>query len=87
MAFFKSEPNVSDGEKARIEFHLQQVAECVGFGRFQLPVLGMDLWRGMAGSGQGVQRIIDFVGRHLSYNTNGIAHEVVPQQIVKPDGG
>ena len=36
---FTAKPNVTVGEKSRIEFHLQQLAECIGFDRFLLPVL------------------------------------------------
>ena len=35
MSLFKTKPGLPDHEKARVEFHLQQLAECIGFDLMQ----------------------------------------------------
>ncbi len=82
MIFFKPEPNLSDGDRARIEFQMLQVVESVGIDRFRLPVLRMNSFQGM-----NPQRVIDVVGQHLSHDVRGIVHEFVPLEIQKKGGG
>ena len=85
MAFFKPTPNLPDGEKARIEFHLQQIAECIGCERFQLPVLPMDALLEL-GETQ-IDQLVGRVGKHLKHNIAGLRVVVVPETPEKCGGG
>ena len=42
MIFFQSKPDVSITDKARLEFRLQQIADCIGADKFLLPVLSLE---------------------------------------------
>lgn len=84
MAFFKSTPNLPDGERARIEFHLQQIGECIGGDRCQLPVLdGSEL----LADGSSVDQVRDQVGRHLRHSVNELRIQTIPMQPEKVGGG
>ncbi len=87
MAFFRSEPNLPDTDKARVEFHLQQIAECIGFDRFKLPVLCMKSLLGLYESKLTPDQMIGFVGEHLYHDINGLRLTVVPEQLEKCGGG
>jgi hypothetical protein len=87
IVFFKPKPNLPDAEKARIEFHLQQIAECVGFDRFTLPVLSRDRLFGLYETEKDPQQVIGFVGKHLAHDVSGIRLSVVPQQLQNCAGG
>ncbi len=87
MAFFRSEPNVPDGEKARIEFHLQQIADAIGAQRLQLPFVSLAKLNGLCESDKSLSQIAEFAGDHLSYDIGGLAIEVVPEQLEKCGGG
>jgi hypothetical protein len=80
MAFFKAKPNVSDHDKARIEFHLQEIAESIGFERFVLPVVSEASL--MDHAGKTPQQIVAFASEHLSHNTAGLSVQVaiVPEE-------
>ena len=67
-------------EKARIEFHLQQIAECIGFDRFTLPVLSRKTLFGLYESEKDPYQVIRFVGNHLGHDVSGTRFRVVPQQ-------
>ncbi|MDG1875312.1 MAG: hypothetical protein P8J27_15465 [Mariniblastus sp.] len=84
MAFFKTKPNVPNNEKARIEFHLQQILECIGFERFTRPVLAHHL---IVGVFQTPAEIVNFAGQHLSHDVSGISVEVLPKELEKCGGG
>ncbi len=88
MPFFKSAPSVSDEEKPRIEFHLQQLAECLGFERFTLPVLKKDDLLGTsAGTLQTANGVLKTVGNHLNHDVSGITIQSVPLAPEKCGGG
>jgi len=76
IQLFKSKPSLADGEKARLEFHMQQLAESVGSERLQLPVLK---WQDILYSGtdsselRTVEEITNFVGEHLSHDAGNIS--------------
>ena len=78
---FTAKPNVNVGEKSRIEFHLQQLAECLGFERFHLPVLNreslLDLFHSQTMNNK---QIIDFLGQHLSHDSQEIQVQLDPQK-------
>jgi hypothetical protein len=85
--FFKPKPNLPDAEKARIEFYSQQIAECIGFERFRLPVLSRITLLGLFESQQTPPQMIRFVGNHLSHDTTELQFSVVPQQAASCSGG
>ena len=70
MVFFQPKPAVDDHEKARIEFHLQEIGEAIGFQRFHLPVLRrsdlLDL------RSKTPKEVVEFIGNQLSHNVAGI---------------
>ncbi len=80
MAFFKPKPNLGDHEKARIEFHLQEIAESIGFDRLKKPVLRTDQLMDL--QGKTPEQIVGFVGEHLSHNIAGLRVQVAiePQE-------
>ncbi|MEM6471178.1 MAG: hypothetical protein AAF802_16580 [Planctomycetota bacterium] len=78
--FSKPKPNLPDAEKSRVEFHLQQIAECVGFERFLLPVLSRQSVIGLFESDQNPQQIIAFLGDHLTHDVSGLQARIIPQQ-------
>lgn len=76
-----------DDEKARIEFHLQQMAECIGFERFRLPILSeQSLLSGIASS-LTTDQIKNLVGKHLGHAVREIRIESVPLPPEKCGGG
>jgi hypothetical protein len=85
--FFKPKPNLPDAERARIDFHFQQIAECVGFDRFRLPVLPretlLELWE----SEQTPPRMIRLVADHLDHDTAGLRLSVAEQPVANSSGG
>lgn len=87
MPFFKSAPNVSEDEKPRIEFHLQQLAQCLGPDRFKLPVLSKDELLENSDQVRSADEILNFVGKHLSHDVSGITIQSVPLAPEKCGGG
>ena len=91
MAFFKPKPNLPAGEKARIEFFLQQIAECIGVDRFKLPVLSENqLVHGEAANPTEfptVDQIKNRVGNHLRYDVSELKLQTFPMQPQKVGGG
>ncbi len=85
--FFKSKPNVSVAEKARLEFYLQQIAEAIGFERLMLPILSMSSLLESREFSQSPDQIIESVGKHLSHDVSSVQYVVVPQAIEKSGGG
>ncbi|MGI9518215.1 MAG: hypothetical protein ACR2NP_14260 [Pirellulaceae bacterium] len=91
MPLFKPTPTLPDGERARIEFHLQQIAECVGFDRFRLPVLsieslGYDFTSDRA-SVRSVDQIKKRIGEHLRHDADKVKVQTIPMQPEKVGGG
>ena len=68
-----------DAEKSRIEFHMQQIAECVGWERFTLPVVSRNTLFELYESKRKPQQVIEFVGDHLAHDVSGIQFRIVPQ--------
>ncbi|MCP4083096.1 MAG: hypothetical protein GY819_04495 [Planctomycetaceae bacterium] len=87
MAFFNSGPNLPDDEKARIEFHLQQIVDCIGQERTQLPVLSTATLMGMGQGDRSVKDIAAAVGQHLSYPAGEIKVQVIPELLKKVGSG
>lgn len=87
MPFFKSAPSVSPDEKPRIEFHLQQLVECLGADRFKLPVLTKDQLLGSSDAIHSADEILNITGQHLSHDVSGITIQSVPIAPEKCGGG
>jgi len=86
--FFAAKPNVTDGEKSRVEFYFQQLAECIGFDRFHLPVLSREKLFGLVESERlSNEQIIGFLGEHLKHDVGGLRVQVEPQQAANCSGG
>jgi hypothetical protein len=87
MAFFKPKPNLGDHEKARIEFHLQEIAESIGFERFKLPVLRVDQLMDLKIQSKTPEQIVAFAAEHLSHNIAGLKVQVAIEPQEKCGGG
>lgn len=89
MAFFQSTPNLPCNEKARIEFHLQQISECIGFDRLKLPVLSEDelMYGGGGTDVRSADQIMTAVGSHLGHNVSVIKLQTLPMPAQKSGGG
>ena len=81
--FFRPKPNLADGEKARIEFYLQNIAQSIGVDRLKLPVLGREIFLGQSTP----QEIINRVGKHLLQDVSAIQVNAVLQQAGQCGGG
>ena len=85
---FAAKPNVTVGEKSRIEFYLQQLAECIGFERFVLPVLSRQKLIGLVEVEQHTpEQIVYFLGEHLNHDVSEIRVQLDPQQAADCSGG
>lgn len=87
MNFFKSKPSLPDGEKAKTEFHFQQLVDCLGNDRFQLPVQTLDSLLELIRADNGVERMVSAVGDHLSHDVSGLSVQATPQELEKCGGG
>lgn len=83
--FFKTTANVPDGEKARIEFHLQQIAESIGMDRLRLPLVPMATFEKWAN--ETPEQIIALVGDHLSHDVGQFGFQAGPPQSQQCGGG
>lgn len=84
MAWLSTKPNVSGNEKARIEFHLQQIFSCVGCQPFLLPVVDAPA---LLDSVSSIQSLSQSFADHLSHDVTGLRIEVAPQPLEKCGGG
>lgn len=85
MVFFKSKPAIGDHEKARIEFHFQEIAESIGFERFRLPTIRRHQFIDL--QGKTADQIVAFVGQHLSHNVAGLEVRIAIAPQEKCGGG
>jgi len=84
MAFFGTKPNLSGNEKARIEFHLQQILDCVGIEPLRLPFV--DPQR-LLGAGTDLPALSQTLADHLSHDIRELGIQVVPEPLEKCGGG
>lgn len=84
--FFKPKPNLPAGEKARIEFHLQQIAQAIGMDRMKLPVISRRELLSWSES-ETPQEMITAVGSHLKHDVSGVGFALDPQQLQQCGGG
>lgn len=89
MPFFKTTPNLPDGERARIEFHLQQILECIGSDRCRQPVLSLEelLYDRNEGRNRSVDQLKLLLGSHLNHDVHDIQVQTMPMQLQKVGGG
>lgn len=87
MAFFSTAPNLPNEEKARLEFHFQQLAECVGVERFQLPVLKSSALAQNNSGLDAIKGIASIVGEHLDWKTEELTIDVEPKPAEQCGGG
>lgn len=87
MPLFRISAGLPDHEKARIEYHLQQLSECLGFRRFQIPILIPENSFGHDAHQISVQKALEIVGQHLSYDVKGIEVRTLPQPLPISGGG
>ena len=87
MPFFKSGPSVSAEEKPRIEFHLQQLVECLGPDRFSLPVLSKEQVLGSSEAIHSADEVLNIAGKHLAHDVSGITIQSIPLAPEKCGGG
>lgn len=85
MAFFRSAPNIGDHEKARLEFQLQEIAESIGFDRFQKPVVRAE--RLLALRGEAPEDIAAFAADHLGHQIAGLQVQTAIEAQEKCGGG
>ncbi len=90
MQLFKSKPSLADGEKSRIEFHLQQIAESITADRLKLEVLSEE--EVLAGDAEGsalsdLETLTNRIGKHLSHDVANIPIVQQPQELEKCGGG
>lgn len=85
MVFFKSKPAIDQHDKARIEFHLQEIGESIGFERYRLPVLRRHQLLDF--QGKTPEQIVAAVGSHLSHNVAGLQVQVAIEPTEKCGGG
>lgn len=72
MPFFRSSPNLPDHEKARIEFHLQQLAECLGGDLLRQPVMDPEVTFGNDPSSTNLDEVLAKIGKHLGMDVRPI---------------
>jgi hypothetical protein len=85
MVFFKSKPAIDVHEKARIEFHIQEIAESIGFERLRLPILRRHQLVDF--QSKTPEQVVASVGKHLSHNVAGLQVQVAVQAQEKCGGG
>lgn len=85
--FFKSEPNVIDNEKAKVEYYLQQIADAIGVDRLKLPVLRASALQELFETDRSLDQMIGFVGEHLAHDVSGIQVKTQLQPLEKCSSG
>ena len=87
MALFKVKPNLADGEKAKVEFHFQQIAEAIGYDRLKLDVLSKETLLGLSETGMTSEQVLAFVGEHLAHDVSQVKIAMELKQPEKCGGG
>ena len=84
MAFFKPKPNLTDRERARIEFHAQQVTENLGPDRVRLPVLSLDsIINHRLADGEALK----YLGQHLTHDVSDVRVDIAAKELEQCGGG
>ena len=69
---FSAKPCLPYFEQARIEFHLQQIAECIGADKMLLPVLQPETSFAENGVTIPLEQILKNLGKHLQYDVSSV---------------
>jgi hypothetical protein len=85
--FFKSSPNLPDHEKARVEYHLQQLTECVGHELMLKPIVIPDETFGRHANETNLSLILKAIGDHLGHDIDAIQVLVQPKALEVCGGG
>lgn len=85
MIFFQSKPAVSTTDKARLEFRLQQISDCLGADKLLLPVLPIQNLIAPAQSGLG--NTLDAVAKHLGVDFSGFKIQESLDVVEQKSGG
>lgn len=87
MPFFKSSPNLPDHEKARVEFHLQQLAECLGGDLLRRPVMIPEAVFGTDPRHTSLGEVLGKIGDHLSVDVSPISVQTSVKSLEVCGGG
>ena len=87
MGFFKPKPSLPDHEKARVEYHLQQLAECIGFDLMRADMLIPEQAFASAPSDLNAETILKALGEHLHYDVQPVTVLNQPKPVEKCGGG
>ncbi len=87
MLFLKSTPNLPDHEKARVEFHSQQLAECLGGELMRRPVLVPDAVFGSQADGTDLDDVLKKIGDHLGIDVAPISVQTALKSLEVCGGG
>ena len=85
--FFKSKSNLPLAEKAKVEFHMQQLAECIGFDRFKLPIQDYRALIELGQSGQTAAQITRVIGEHLFHDVSELNVDIEIEAVETCGGG
>lgn len=87
MGLFKAKPGLPDHEKARVEFNLQQLAECIGFDLMQSDFLNPE--EAFTGDPHELssEMILKAVGEHLDHDVGPVTVLSKPKPLQKCGGG
>lgn len=84
---FSVKPCLPYFEKARIEFLLQRLAECIGVEAMKLPVLIPEETFARNGQALPLEQILQLIGQHLNHDTSAIRIRIAPQILNTCGGG
>lgn len=87
MGFFKPKSGLPDDEKARVEFHLQQLAECIGFDLMQSDFVVPEQTFGTDLRDLNQEMILKVVGEQLHHDVRSITVLSKPKPLQKCGGG
>ena len=87
MGLFKPKPGLPDYEKARIEYHLQQLAECIGFDLLKNEFFIPEQTLASDPAELNSETILKLLGEHLRYDVTPVTVLSKPTPLEKCGGG
>ena len=85
MLFFQSKPDIPVIDKARLEFRLQQIADCVESRRFFLPILSVDQL--VTQEQQRLEPTLEIIAKHLGFDFSGFKIQESLSVVEEKSGG
>ena len=85
--FFKAKPNLPDHEKARVELHMQHLAESFGAIFFASPFLIPDNAFGHDPRDLKIEDIVQTIGQHLGHDVSELNIHHQPEPLKMCGGG